>query len=58
MQVSLKMHEEMEKTKKELEIAEVDKKKLKEKVADGPSKGTGTRYSVSSDNKKMNSTTL
>lgn len=47
-EVSLKMHEEMEKTKKELEVAEVDKKKLKEKVADTPSKATGGRYSRSS----------
>lgn len=41
------MHEEMEKIKKDLETAEVDKKKLKEKVADTPSKLGGGRYSVS-----------
>ncbi|KAF2357410.1 Protein SOGA [Trinorchestia longiramus] len=46
-EVSLKMHEEMEKTKKELEVAESDKKQLKEKVADSPSKVSGGRYSRS-----------
>jgi len=43
------MHEEMERTKKELEVAEVDKKKLREKVADTPSRSGAGRYSVSDD---------
>lgn len=42
----MKMHEEMEKMKSQLELAEIDKKKLKEKVQDAPLR-PGAKVSVS-----------
>lgn len=45
VQVSMKMHEEMEKMKKQLEEAEKDKKKLTEQCNDKPIR-PGGKYSV------------
>merc|ERR1711915_766579 len=43
--VSMKMHEDMEKMKKNLDIAEKDRKQLKEKVAEKPPQKPGAKVS-------------
>ncbi|CAL4063312.1 unnamed protein product [Meganyctiphanes norvegica] len=45
--VSMKMHEDMEKMKKNLEVAEKDRKQLKEKVAEKPPQKPGAKVSRS-----------